>query len=65
MVSLEILLVSDFEVTILQTAVANVLDCNIIESRFKLQLCYHIHFQTNTLGKGMNPLIPLCWTATS
>ena len=23
----------------------------------KLQSCYYIHFQTNTLGKGMNPLI--------
>ena len=45
--------------------VANMLDCDIVVSEFKLQSCYYIHFQTNTLGKGMNPLIPLCWTATS
>ena len=29
----------------------------IIVSEFELQLCYYIHFQTNTLGKGMMPLI--------
>ena len=33
------------------------LNCGIIVSEFKLQLCYYVHFQTNTLGKGMNPLI--------
>ena len=27
-------------------------------SEFELQSRYYIHFQTNTLGKGMNPLIP-------
>ena len=32
---------------------ANILDCN-----FKLQLDYYIHFWINTLGKGMNYLIP-------
>ena len=37
---------------------ANMLDFNLIVSKFKLQLCYYIHFQTNTLGKGMNLLIP-------
>ena len=26
-------------------------------SEFELQSHYYIHFQTNTLGKGMNPLI--------
>ena len=35
------------------------LDCNLKVSEFKLQLCYYIHFWTNTLGKGMNPLILL------
>ena len=34
-----------------------VLDCRIVVCKFELQLCYYIHFQTNTLGKGMNPLI--------
>ena len=29
--------------------VANVLDYDIVVSEFKLQLCYYIHFQTNTL----------------
>ena len=31
------------------------LDC--VESEFKLKLCYYVYFQTNNLGKGMNPLI--------
>ena len=38
--------------------VGNMLDYNIIVSVFKLQLCYYINFCTNTLGKGMNHLIP-------
>ena len=29
----------------------------IVVSEFKLQLCYYVHFQINTLGKGMNLLI--------
>ena len=33
------------------------MDCGIIVSKFKLQSRYYIHFQANTLGKGMNPLI--------
>ena len=37
--------------------VANMLNCNIVLSEFELQLCYYIHFQTNTLRKGMNSLI--------
>ena len=32
--------------------VSHMLGCNIIESEFKLQLRYYIHFQTYTLGKG-------------
>ena len=31
--------------------------CGIIVTEFELQLHYYIHFQINTLGKGMNPLI--------
>ena len=34
-----------------------VLDYGIVVSEFKLQSHYYIHFWTNTLGKGMNPLI--------
>ena len=33
------------------------LDCGIVESEFELQSRYYFHFRTNTLGKGMNPLI--------
>ena len=33
------------------------LDCGIIVSEFVLQSRYYVHFQANTLGKGMNPLI--------
>ena len=33
------------------------LDCGIVISAFELQLRYYVHFRTNTLGKGMNPLI--------
>ena len=37
--------------------VANVLDCDIEVSEFKLQSRYFVHFRTNNLGKSMNPLI--------
>ena len=35
------------------------MDSGIILSKFVLQSCYYIHFQANTLGKGINPLILL------
>ena len=38
--------------------VANVLDCDIILSEFEHQSHNYVHFRTNTLGKGINPLIP-------
>ena len=31
--------------------------CGIVVSEFVLQSHYYVHFRTNTLGKGMNPLI--------
>ena len=37
--------------------VANVLDCDTVMCKFKLQSCY-IPFRINTLGKGTNPFIP-------
>ena len=37
---------------------AKELDYNIVISELKLQLHDYIHFQTNTLGKEKNPLIP-------
>ena len=33
------------------------MDCGIVVREFKLQSRYYVHFQANTLGKGMNPLI--------
>ena len=41
-----------------RSVMVNVLDCDIVVSEFKPQLCYNIHFQTNILGEVMNPLIP-------
>ena len=37
--------------------VANVLDCDIVVSEFELQSRYYVHFQTNTLSKGIKLLI--------
>ena len=34
------------------------MDCGIVVSEFVLQSRYYVHFRANTLGKGMNPLIP-------
>ena len=33
------------------------MDCGIVVSEFVLQSRYYVHFQANTLGEGMNPLI--------
>ena len=33
------------------------MDCRITVSEFEFQSHYHIHFQTNILGKGINPFI--------
>ena len=33
------------------------MDCGIVVGKFVLQSRYYVHFQTNTFGKGMNPLI--------
>ena len=32
--------------------------CEIVAREFELHSRYYVHFQTNILGKGMNPLIP-------
>ena len=34
-----------------------VMDCGIVVREFVLQSRYYVHFQANTLGKSMNPLI--------
>ena len=36
---------------------AEMLDCDIVVSEFEFQSRNYIHFSTNTLRKGMNPLI--------
>ena len=33
------------------------MDCGIVVSEFVLQSRYYVHFQTNTVENGMNPLI--------
>ena len=37
--------------------IAYVLDCDIEVNEFKLQSCYYVPFQTNTLEKSINPSI--------
>ena len=39
----------------------NVLDSKIVVNKIESQLHYYIHFQSNTLGKGMNPLSLQLW----
>ena len=40
-----------------QAVIIKVMDCGTEVSEFELQLCYYVHFRTNTLEKCMNPLI--------
>ena len=37
---------------------AKVMNCGLEVNEFEHQLCYYVNFQTNILGKRMNPLIP-------
>ena len=37
--------------------VTNVLPYDIVVREFEIQSRYYVHFWTNTLGKGMNPII--------
>ena len=34
------------------------LDCGIVVSDFELRLRYCVNFETNTLGKSLNPVTP-------
>ena len=36
--------------------VVNVFDSDIVVSEVEFQALYNVHFQTNTLGNGVNPL---------
>ena len=40
------------------SAVAYVLDCDFVESKYELRLCYDIHFQINTFRKVWTLLSP-------
>ena len=44
---------------------AEVLDCGLEVNKFKIQSCNYIHFQTNTLGKGIEPLYPPSYESNS
>ena len=37
---------------------AKVMDCGLEVCEFELQSRFYVHFQTNTIRKGMNSLIP-------
>ena len=37
--------------------VDNTLDCDNVQSKFGLQFWHYVHFKTNNLWKGMNPLL--------
>ena len=41
----------------LRGVMVKLMDCKIVVSEFELQSRNYVHFRTNTLGKGMNPLI--------
>ena len=42
---------------VLRGIMVKVMECGIVVSEFVLQSRYYVHFQVNTLGKGMNPHI--------
>ena len=41
----------------LRAVMVKAMDCGIVVREFVLQLRYYVRFRTNTLGKGMTPLI--------
>ena len=43
----------------LRGVMIKVMDCKIVIREFVLQPRYYVHFQANTIGKGMNPHILL------
>ena len=40
-----------------RSVMVKTMDSGIVVSELELQSHYYVHFRTNTLGKGMNPLI--------
>ena len=49
--------VNNFTMAVSLWCNVNAMDCGIVVSEFVLQSRYYAHFQVNTLGKGMKPLI--------
>ena len=49
--------VSPSNMYIPKVVMVKAMDCEIVVREFVLQSRYYAHFQTNTLGKSMNPLI--------
>ena len=41
--------------------IVKTMDCRIVVSEFVFQSRYYVHFQTNTLENGMNPLSSQIW----
>ena len=35
------------------------IECGIVISEFELKSHHYVHFKTNTIRKGMKPLIPI------
>ena len=46
-----------YKLEITRSVYTNILICSFKISNFKQYSCFYIHFQTNSLFKGMNPLI--------
>ena len=38
---------------------ANKMNCNIVGREFEPQSCHYVHIRANTLGKDINPIIPI------
>ena len=49
--------VKDFKGVCPHGVMVKAMDCGIVVSDFVLQLRYYIHFQANTHGEHINPLI--------
>ena len=50
--------ITDLEEWSVRSVMAEVLNCGLEINEFELLSRYYVHFQTNTLGKDMNLLIP-------
>ena len=55
--SMQINVFFDLQKECIRGVIVKVMDCGIVISEFEFQSRYYADFRTNTLGKGMNPLI--------